>query len=66
MRYPDYENGILNVICSLQKHVGLEARHKSLPLCDAALEKNYKTSSFWCLMGLVQTRFFTICRRKAF
>lgn len=52
MRYPDYENGILNVICSLQKHVGLEARHKSLPLCDAALEKNYKNIVFLVFDGL--------------
>jgi len=52
MRYPDYENGILNIICSLQKHLGLNTRHKSLALCDAVLEKGYKNAVFMVFDGL--------------
>ncbi len=52
MRYPDYENGILNVVCSLQKHLGLNARHKSLALCDAVLDKGYKNAVFMVFDGL--------------
>ncbi|MCE5236691.1 MAG: alkaline phosphatase family protein [Clostridiaceae bacterium] len=52
MRWPDYENGILNIVCSLQKHLGLPSRHGSLPLCDAVLEKCPKNILFLVFDGL--------------
>lgn len=52
MRYPDYENGILNIVCSLQKHAGLPPRHKSLKLCDEVLEKGYQNTVFLVFDGL--------------
>jgi hypothetical protein len=52
MRYPDYENGILNIVCSLQKYLGMNTHHKSLTLCDAVLEKDYKNAVFMVFDGL--------------
>jgi predicted AlkP superfamily pyrophosphatase or phosphodiesterase len=52
MRYPDYENGILNIVCSLQKYLGMNTHHKSLTLCDAVLEKGYKNAVFMVFDGL--------------
>ena len=52
MRYPDYDNSILNIVCSLQKHLGVNAGHKSLALCDAVLKKGYKNTVFMVFDGL--------------
>ncbi|MBO6290378.1 MAG: alkaline phosphatase family protein [Alphaproteobacteria bacterium] len=40
--YPDYENCLTNVTCSIMKHFGLEPPHKTLPFVDALLAKNYE------------------------
>lgn len=39
---PDYDNSILGITASVLKHYGYETKHKSLPVLDEALSKNYK------------------------
>lgn len=40
--YPDYDNCIANLACSILKHFGVEPPNKTLPLADRYLEKRYK------------------------
>lgn len=40
--YPDYENCLTNVTCSIMKYFGLKPLHKTLPFVDELLAKNYK------------------------
>lgn len=42
IKYPDYNNGIVNLACSILKYYGAEYKHPTLPLLDDLLTKNYK------------------------
>lgn len=42
MLYPDYENGLVNLISSILKHYGVEPYHSTLPTLDIILKKDYK------------------------
>lgn len=39
--YPDYENCLTNVSCSIMKYFGLPPHHKTLPFIDKLLAKNF-------------------------
>ena len=39
--YPDYENCLTNVSCSIMKHFGLKPPHKTLPFVDKLLAKDF-------------------------
>lgn len=40
--YPDYDNCIANLACSVMKHFGVEPPNPALPLADGLLDKRYK------------------------
>ncbi len=40
--YPNYENSILNIMASIQKHYNVETNNKSLNILDNVLTKKYK------------------------
>lgn len=42
IKYPDYNNSILNLSNSILKHYGLQHNHNSLSVLDNKLNKNYK------------------------
>lgn len=42
VKYPDYQNGIVNLACSVLKYYGAEYRHATLPVLDRWLAKDYK------------------------
>ena len=42
IKYPDYNNSILNLSNSILKHYGLKYNHKTLPILDDKLNNNYK------------------------
>lgn len=42
IKYPDYNNSILNLSNSILKHYKLKHNHSSLTILDEKLEKNYK------------------------
>lgn len=42
IKYPDYNNSILNLTCSVLNHYGVECNHSTLPYVDKLLAKNYK------------------------
>lgn len=52
IKYPDYNNSIVNLICSVLKHYGAEYNHKTLPLFDEYLKKDYKNVVVMLLDGL--------------
>ena len=52
IRYPDYDNSILNLITSILKHYNVETNHSSLPQLDTILAKNYKNVVFIVLDGM--------------
>lgn len=52
IKYPDYNNSIVNLICSVLKHYGAEYRHNTLPVFDKYLEKNYKNVVIMLFDGL--------------
>lgn len=52
IRYPDYNNSILNLITSILKHYKVETNHTSLKKLDKILEKNYKNVVFIVLDGM--------------
>ena len=52
IRYPDYDNSILNLITSILKHYKVETNHTSLKKLDKLLEKNYKNVVFIVLDGM--------------
>lgn len=52
IRYPDYNNSILNLITSILKHYNVESKHSSLKVLDEKLEKNYKNVVFLILDGM--------------
>lgn len=52
IKYPDYNNSIVNIACSVLKHYGAEPKHPTLPLFDDLLEKNYKNVVIMVFDGL--------------
>ena len=52
LRYPDYNNSILNLITSVLKYYKVETNHTSLEKLDKVLEKNYKNVVFIVLDGM--------------
>jgi predicted AlkP superfamily pyrophosphatase or phosphodiesterase len=52
IRYPDYNNSIVNLACSILKHYGAEYGHKTLQVFDNYLNKNYKNVVVILLDGL--------------
>ncbi len=52
IRYPDYDNSILNLITSILKHYKVETNHTSLEKLDRVLENNYKNVVFIILDGM--------------
>ena len=53
IRYPDYENSILNLITSILKYYNVETKHTSLKILDEKLnEKDYKNVVLLVLDGL--------------
>ncbi len=54
IRYPDYNNSILNLMSSILKHYNVETNHNSLEILDKKLEKNYKNVVLIVLDGMGQ------------
>ncbi len=52
LRFPDYENSILNTITSILNYYGIENGHKSLELLDNKLKKKYKNVVLLILDGM--------------
>ena len=52
IKYPDYDNSILNLITSFLKHYNVETNHTSLKLLDEKLANNYKNVVFIILDGM--------------
>ena len=52
IKYPDYNNSIVNLACSVIKHYGAENHHETLAIFDNYLEKNYKNVVVMLLDGL--------------
>lgn len=52
IRYPDYNNSILNLITSILKHYNVESKHSTLKSLDDRLNKNYKNVVFLILDGM--------------
>ena len=50
--YPDYDNCIANLACSILKHFGVEPPNNTLPLADKYLEKRYKNTVVLLLDGM--------------
>ena len=52
IRYPDYDNSILNLVTSFLKHYNVETNHTSLKILDDKLSRNYKNVVFIILDGM--------------
>ena len=52
IKYPDYNNSIVNLACSVMKHYGADNHHETLAIFDNYLEKNYKNVVVMLLDGL--------------
>ena len=52
LRYPDYNNSILNLITSILKYYNVETKHDSLKVLDEKLEKKYRNIVFIVLDGM--------------
>ncbi len=50
--YPDYDNCIANLACSVMKHFGVTPPNATLPLADRLLEKRYKNVVLLLLDGM--------------
>lgn len=50
--FPDYENSILNLSCSIQQHFGVKPLHPTMPVIDEMLSHNYKHVVVVLLDGL--------------
>lgn len=50
--YPDYDNCIANLACSVMKHFGVTPPNSTLPLADKLLEKRYKNIVVMLLDGM--------------
>lgn len=38
--FPDYDNGLINVICSIENYFGIKPSHKTLPKLDEIIKEN--------------------------
>lgn len=52
IQYPDYNNSLVNLACSILKHYKAPYQHKTLPLMDTLLAKNYKNVVVILLDGM--------------
>lgn len=52
IKYPDYNNSILNLITSILKHYNVKTNHSSLEVLDKKLEKKYKNVVLVILDGM--------------
>ncbi len=52
IRYPDYNNSILNLVTSILKYYKVETNHSSIKVLDEKLENNYKNIVFIILDGM--------------
>lgn len=52
IKYPDYNNSILNLITSILKYYHVTTNHTSLEILDKKLEKRYKNIVFLILDGM--------------
>ena len=52
IKYPDYNNSILNLITSILKYYNVQTNHTSLEVLDRKLEKGYKNIVFIVLDGM--------------
>lgn len=50
--YPDYDNCIANLACSVLKHFGVEPPNSTLPLADGLLDRRYKNVVVMLLDGM--------------
>src|SRR5665648_355708 len=41
IQYPDYNNCLVNLACSILKHFGAHPQHATLPVLDSLLKKQY-------------------------
>lgn len=52
IKYPDYNNSILNIACSILNHYKLSFHHNTLPDLDNILKDNYKNIILMVLDGM--------------
>lgn len=52
IKYPDYNNSILNIACSILNHYKLNFKHNTLPYLDNMLKNNYKNIVLMVLDGM--------------
>lgn len=52
IKYPDYDNSILNLITSILKYYNVKTNHTSLEVLDEKLNKKYKNVVFIVLDGM--------------
>ena len=52
IKFPDYNNSILNLITSILKHYNVKTSHTSLEALDKKLQNNYKNIVFIILDGM--------------
>lgn len=63
---PDYDNCCVNLISSVAKHFKIKTNHKTLPLADKLLKKNYKNIVVLLLDGLGKELFNRKCDKNNF
>ncbi len=52
IQFPDYENSIVNLACSILAHYGIESENPTLPLADAVLSHRYRNIVLILLDGM--------------
>jgi hypothetical protein len=52
IKYPDYNNSIVNLVCSVLKNYGAECQHQTLSIFDNYLKKEYKNVVVMLFDGL--------------
>ncbi|MEQ8156642.1 MAG: alkaline phosphatase family protein [Clostridiaceae bacterium] len=52
IKFPDYDNSIVNLACSVLKHYGAKYNHPALPIFDNYLMKDYKNVVVMVFDGL--------------
>lgn len=52
IKYPDYNNSILNLACSVLKHYGAAYTHSTLPYVDKILAKKHKNVAVMVVDGM--------------
>ncbi|MCQ2576352.1 MAG: alkaline phosphatase family protein [Treponema sp.] len=50
--FPDYDNSIVNLACSIQQYYGIQPKHKTIAAVDDILSRNYKHVVVILLDGL--------------